>query len=87
MQRKSFPSPPALEPLFFLRFPSGVILGQTLIVGGNSSVENAEQAGNFGFSIWTLDLETNIVKCVDLFEDELYFYLVWIPHLPLLSMS
>ncbi|KAF7368774.1 hypothetical protein MVEN_00202500 [Mycena venus] len=64
MQRESFP-PPAIEQLPFLRFPSGAILGQTLIVAGNTSAENAEQAGSFGFSIWTLDLETNIAKRVD----------------------
>ncbi|KAJ6551833.1 hypothetical protein B0H19DRAFT_1297705 [Mycena capillaripes] len=41
----------------FLRFPSGVILGKTLILAGNLSVEDTEHNA---FLIWTLDLETNV---------------------------
>ncbi|KAF7377981.1 Regulatory protein ral2 [Mycena sanguinolenta] len=43
-----------------LRFPSGAILGNTLIVAGNNSADNAERA----FSIWTLDLETRTSVCI-----------------------
>ncbi|KAF8218010.1 hypothetical protein K438DRAFT_16430 [Mycena galopus ATCC 62051] len=49
------------EAMPFLRFPSGAILGNTLIVAGNNSAENAEQA----FSIWTLDLETRKSVCIN----------------------
>jgi hypothetical protein len=47
--------PGAIAQLPFLRFPSGTILGKTLILAGNSLPENTEH----GFLIWTLDLETN----------------------------
>ncbi|KAJ7347975.1 galactose oxidase [Mycena albidolilacea] len=60
IQREN-PPPGAIDRLPFLRFPSGAILGKTLIVAGNSSAENAEQA----FSIWTVDLETSNSGCID----------------------
>jgi hypothetical protein len=60
IQREN-PPPGAIDRLPFLRFPSGAILGKTLIVAGNSSAESAEQA----FSIWTVDLETNNSGCID----------------------
>ncbi|KAJ7111148.1 galactose oxidase [Mycena crocata] len=44
-----------------LRFPSGGILGNTLILAGSDSDENA----NHTFFIWTLDLATNIWACID----------------------
>ncbi|KAJ6480143.1 galactose oxidase, partial [Mycena sanguinolenta] len=50
--------PPVAVPS--LRFPSGAILGNTLIVAGNNSADDAEHA----FSIWTLDLETRTSVCI-----------------------
>ncbi|KAJ7244387.1 hypothetical protein B0H12DRAFT_807424 [Mycena haematopus] len=53
--QKERPPPVAIP---FLRFPSGGILGKTLIVAGNNSADKA-------FSIWSLDLETRTSVCID----------------------
>ncbi|KAJ7171133.1 hypothetical protein C8R46DRAFT_1262216 [Mycena filopes] len=45
-----------------LRFPTGAILGSTLVVAGNQVVNsnnNTEQQQNSNFGIWTLDLPSN----------------------------